>query len=571
VARPGIVSRSRPALVIFVVDQSAAMAELATIGSVTASRAVLAAETVNRAILALILMSTRRDGAVAPCFEVSIIRHGGSAGVTWGLGDSPDGPRTFGLEALAGRLSRAERRRWRDPDGTAIGQEGPLRVPAWLGPAAAGEPNGEAALGEAGRIARGWTRRHPRSEAPLLLTVGGGAIAAAGPALADLGGPGAKDRDVWLVHCLLNDEAGGPIRFPADRTALGHDEDALRLFDLASPVAALGPGVRALLRNSDAAEGLERLFEGRVRAEPRGLLAWLGLARAPSAPPARGVGDIPWTDLSFGDGVAARAPPSPLAPPIGRAEDDRFDIRWCLAPKDGVRPRECEDAIGLALKAGRFCVVDGAGEGAFSRLWARTLAGGWRHVGQMDRDDEALREGVKRLDGVLRERIDRQRRRTRERQGGRLYWFQTQESGSEFAAFLGLAFGEDASWRALAVGDCCVFIERGDTIQSFPLVRPEDFQGGAYLAPSAIDEDASLRDHVLRLEGRRRTGDRFLLMSDAMACWYLTYPQRRARLRELLTTRDRRALGALIARERQARRLRNDDIAIMLIRIKTEL
>ncbi len=529
------------------------MAEIATVEGVTAPRATLAAETVNRAILALTVLSTRPDGGVDRCFEVSVVLHGGPEGVRPGLPETPSGEQAWGIGDLADRSANSAPR---PPARSRV-------VPVWVTPTAEGEPHAEAALAGAARLARGWARRHPRSGPPVLVTIGGGAIAGAGRALADHFGPGAKGGGALVAHCLLNDEAGGPVRFPADPADIAGDSDALRLFDLASPAPDVGPGARALLRNADAAEGLDRLLRDRVRVAPRGFLGWLGLGRR--VPTGR-LATIPWSE-AVGGALEAALPP--LSPPIGRAADERIEIRWCLTPKDGSRPRDCEDAIGFNLAGGRFCVADGAGEGAFSRLWARTLASGWRVVGHLDQDDEALRAGVRDLAEILRERIDRQRQRIRERQGGRLFWFQTEARVAEFAAFIGLAFDPDGSWRALAVGDCCLFLERDDSLWSFPLTRPEEFQGGAYLAPSAIDEDVGLSDHVRRVAGERRTGDRFLLMSDAMACWYLTYPRRRARLREVLSTRDRRALGGLIARERQAGRLRNDDIAMLFIYSKT--
>jgi hypothetical protein len=558
-----LISPSRPAYVIILVDQSAAMEGIAAIGALTASRAALAAESANRALLALLSISARADGTAAPCFDISVLLHGGPEGLRSALEGGLGADRVVGLAALRAQAGRLEWRRRRG-SGADGGSRDRVEFPVWVTPSAFGEAHVDEALEEAGRLARRWSRRHPGRSDPILLTIGGGAMALAARPPANL----------IVIHSLLNDEPGGPVVFPADPAELAGDEDALRLFDLASPVpfarraasAPLARGARGLLRNADVAEGLERLLSGAVRAPSGGFLAWLGLARRP---PSRPVTEILWGDALGGDGAPASA--QPMSPPIGRAEDARFDVRWVLAPKDGARPRDCEDAVGHNLATGRFCVTDGAGEGVYSRLWARTLANGWRNVGSSDQDDVALREGLKGLDGVLRQRIGRLRQRIQDRQGGRLFWFQSDDRIAEFAAFVGLAFDDDGSWRALAVGDACVFIEQGDGMVSFPLVRPEDFQGGAYLVPSAIDDDAGLVDHVCRADGRRLVGDRFLLMSDAMACWYLSYPGRRSRLRDLLERRDRPGLGALIARERRARRLRNDDIAVLSIRIKSRL
>jgi hypothetical protein len=57
-------------------------------------------------------------------------------------------------------------------------------------------------------------------------------------------------------------------------------------------------------------------------------------------------------------------------------------------------------------------------------------------------------------------------------------------------------------------------------------------------------------------------------MSDAIACWYLGHPARRARLVRALTDRDAWSLGDLMDGERGSGRLRNDDVAILLVGLK---
>ena len=59
-------------------------------------------------------------------------------------------------------------------------------------------------------------------------------------------------------------------------------------------------------------------------------------------------------------------------------------------------------------------------------------------------------------------------------------------------------------------------------------------------------------------------------MSDAIAKWYLGNPEMRPRLRELLLGVDRGALAVFLERERESPRLRNDDIAMVLIEIRSE-
>ena len=52
-------------------------------------------------------------------------------------------------------------------------------------------------------------------------------------------------------------------------------------------------------------------------------------------------------------------------------------VQSVLLPKAGLRPSECEDAIGIRADRRRFCVADGATEAFDSRRWARLLTKHW--------------------------------------------------------------------------------------------------------------------------------------------------------------------------------------------------
>ena len=92
--------------------------------------------------------------------------------------------------------------------------------------------------------------------------------------------------------------------------------------------------------------------------------------------------------------------------------------------------------------------------------------------------------------------------------------------------FLGLAFrpgivGTDGYWRALAVGDCCLFQHAtAGCLRSFPLsARRISATGRACSARGQAELDTL----DLRRNKHRpwQPGDRFLLMTDALAQWFL--------------------------------------------------
>jgi hypothetical protein len=127
------------------------------------------------------------------------------------------------------------------------------------------------------------------------------------------------------------------------------------------------------------------------------------------------------------------------------------------------------------------------------------------------------------------------------------------------------------TWDALALGDSCLFQEGPSHFFAFPISDPEDFSKRPFLVPSLIDQYPHSSEHVREARGVSLPGDCFLLMSDAIACWYLGHARTdvdlHKRLHTLLVEERQSELQALVAEERDARRLRNDDVAILRIEV----
>jgi hypothetical protein len=128
-----------------------------------------------------------------------------------------------------------------------------------------------------------------------------------------------------------------------------------------------------------------------------------------------------------------------------------------------------------------------------------------------------------------------------------------------FAAVLGLSLHADGRWRAVSVGDCCLFHLRGEELlQSWPFGSADAFTNRPALVPSRPSRDVPSPDDTT---GSWRPGDRFLLATDAVAAW--------------LMDGDPGAVGSLDAdafRERvgAARAdgaLRNDDATLLVLEL----
>jgi hypothetical protein len=253
-------------------------------------------------------------------------------------------------------------------------------------------------------------------------------------------------------------------------------------------------------------------------------------------------------------------------------------IALCL-PKAGNRADECEDALypaagGVRVGARlRFAVADGASEALLSGPWAALLT---RHYGRRPAGDD--------LDAWFQrahERWARWLRRylhQRERRGRPVQWFE--EPGLEagaFAALLGLtlrADGEDGAgeWEALALGDSCLFQTRGGALTAgFPAVGSADLGSRPLLLASRPARNARALDALATARGQWQVGDRFYLMTDALAHWWLREHEAGrapwAQLDRSCGPRRSRSFPRWVETRRRRRELRNDDIALLRIEI----
>jgi len=232
-----------------------------------------------------------------------------------------------------------------------------------------------------------------------------------------------------------------------------------------------------------------------------------------------------------------------------------------LLPKKESAPSDCEDSIAIDIARLRFAVADGATEGFDSRRWARYLTRAWVRASETLTAFELI-DKVR----LLGERLEGKWT------GRQLPWYlEEKAAGGAFAAFLGLQITREWTWSALALGDCCLVVERNRTVeQAFPISSADDFSSRPILVASKPDKDEARQ--CLRLaQGACLPGDVFLLMSDAIACWYLGHgvPGRSA-LDEFHSALDETgAFSTWVERERVSRRLRNDDVAVVRLVLGT--
>lgn len=242
-----------------------------------------------------------------------------------------------------------------------------------------------------------------------------------------------------------------------------------------------------------------------------------------------------------------------------------LDIHKFTLSKRGTSPNECEDALGINVADGMFAVADGATEAFDSRTWARLLAKAWVRVNPPAFEATDFGPLVRDLGIRLR----------RKWSSKTLPWYAEEkaEQGS-FAAFIGLQINGDETlknWKAVAIGDCCLIHRHGTTIcETFPISSPDEFGNNPRLLPSNASAQASALELLRGAEGRAAAGDDFLLLSDAVGCWFLKRVQAgetdAVQTFDGLTENDRQEeLARFFEVLRDDGAIKNDDITIIRV------
>ena len=240
-----------------------------------------------------------------------------------------------------------------------------------------------------------------------------------------------------------------------------------------------------------------------------------------------------------------------------------LQLRQLLLPKLGQEVSECEDVIAVDTEKCRFAVADGATEAFDARKWAERLAQQW-----VRRESTLTAE-------EFRDWVAAEGRELHDSWNGlNLSWYaETKARTGSFAAFVGVELNlkvELPCWKAIALGDTCLLHRRGDVlVKSLPLARSESFNNAPILVASNSALHESSMKSVVIDSGNCESGDVLLLMSDAVASWYLQcFENDDLAAEDCFFTRPDNELIDFFDQERLAGRIRNDDLAIVRIEIK---
>jgi hypothetical protein len=249
------------------------------------------------------------------------------------------------------------------------------------------------------------------------------------------------------------------------------------------------------------------------------------------------------------------------------------------APKEGYSPGEWEDGAAGGSFGGmrggdpprvRFAIADGATETYESRRWvdqlmtsfmAQDQAGGasWPELEHesMSAWFKAMQEQWQAAAPVSTDYIEQ----TKIRQG-------------TLATFVGGQFlGLDTPtpvWRAVALGDSVLFhVRDGQLIDHFPRLRSSDFASAPDGISTLPERLGRMNEQVRFQQGRLAQGDMIFAATDTFAKWMITCAEEGDQtLWPLLDGLVHPSVfSQLVAAERRAMAMKDDDVTLMRIRL----
>jgi hypothetical protein len=246
-----------------------------------------------------------------------------------------------------------------------------------------------------------------------------------------------------------------------------------------------------------------------------------------------------------------------------------WTLRWrsFSLPREGNTPEEYEDALAGNPRTGRFAVADGASESSFAGMWAKLLVDGFVAAGE----GRTTVSWLSPLQHRWAEAVDHLE----------LDWFGEEKRRlGAFATLLGLSLKKpqaagEGRWKAMAVGDACIFQVREDRLlTAFPITRSADFGNRpALLGSRALEKvQAETWSHAQTKIGRWQAGDRFFLMTDAVAEWFLRREVDHRKpwqslLRRLAEPDASAAFTAYVKELWRDKELKNDDATLVVIEL----
>ena len=226
------ISRSNPACIVFLIDQSGSMS--AQIGGGNGQKSQLVADAVNRLLQELAIKCSKGE-EVRDYFDVAVIGYGRSSGPQSAFVGGLAGRQLVPISDIADNPARVEERMKSVPDGAGGLIEAKIRFPVWFDPVAGGSTPMVAPLGLAHKLVSDWAAMHPGSYPPIVLNITDGAATDGDPVPAALSMQqvATTDGQTLVFNLHVSSSRGTPVQFPSNPDQLV-DSYARQLFEMSS-------------------------------------------------------------------------------------------------------------------------------------------------------------------------------------------------------------------------------------------------------------------------------------------------------------------------------------------------
>lgn len=219
------ISRDKPSLFVFLIDQSRSMSH--KIGGGIRAKAAEAADAVNNNLNEILNRCTKSDG-VRNYFDVGIIGYGSSRDTATSLLRESE---ILPISELESRILRVEKRT-QDIEGEMIEYDFPL----WFEPVAASDTPMVKAIELAHKWIGGWIESHSDSFPPIIINISDGEATDGDPvpAIGKLRELSTNDGYVQVWNCHLSSASGSPVSFPSGEGDLPDEKYARQMFQMSS-------------------------------------------------------------------------------------------------------------------------------------------------------------------------------------------------------------------------------------------------------------------------------------------------------------------------------------------------
>ena len=246
----------------------------------------------------------------------------------------------------------------------------------------------------------------------------------------------------------------------------------------------------------------------------------------------------------------------------------QLTVKSFVTHKKAESREDCQDAFFQNEEMGRYAVADGATRSFCSKDWAELLV---EHFCEKSIPYPTTHSWQSWLHPIQDKWYIRVARRVRERP---LYFLVDPFTSKEAAAstFIGLEFDTtQASWKAMIVGDSCLFHIGACRFRSYLINKSADFTSHPAFLASYKKDNHSKPSFVT---GCASHGDTLILATDALAHWILRHEEAGRRdeaLNELKKIEDENQFHEFVDRARsdETIRLANDDVTLMILSVES--